>query len=286
MTPEMTPKAHAPARLRAAKRDYRVAALLLVVAGTVALGYLVNLMPGRGVTATSTASSNAAAPAKPGLSALPATPAEVRRAIAEQDPEPEEPPVSDKAVSDPKTVETKKILKEASEKIRAKRYDEAIAILHAAREQVQHEPRSYMTMARALEGRRDYDAARDFYAAAVGKDPYLADAYFGFATASEALGDLEAAIGGMRNFLHVQPNPDPGRLKVAQARSAIWEWESQLGRGAWGPTKGIPPGFTADELKRDGRGAGVKIPIPGTEQPDGSRKYEIKHQDKFKLFKP
>lgn len=277
MTQELKPKP------RAAKRDYRVAALLLLFAGTVALGYLVNLMPGRGVVATSAAGSNAA---KPGLSALPATPSEIRRAAAEQDPEPEEPPISDKEASDPKIVETKRILKEAREKIRAKRYDEAIAFLHAAREQVQHDARSYMTMARALEGKRDYDTARDFYAAAVDKDPYLADAYFGFATASESLGDLEAAIGGMRNFLHVQPNPDPERLKIVQARSAIWEWESKLGRGAWGPTKGIPPGFTAEELKRDGRGVGIKMPIPGTEQPDGSSKYEIKHQDKFKLFKP
>lgn len=282
----MTPKAHAPAKPRATKRDYRVAALLSVAAGTVVLGYLVSLMPGRGVTATSAAPPGAAAPAKPGLSALPATPAEARLATAEQDPEPEESPVSGSKASDPKAEETKKILKETREKIRAKRYDEAIAFLHAAREQVQHDPRSYMTMARALEGKGDYDTARDFYAAAVDKDPYLADAYFGYATASEALGDLEAAIGGMRNFLHVQPNPDPGRLKIAQARSAIWEWESKLGRGAWGPTKGIPPGFTADELKRDGRGVGIKMPIPGTEQPDGSRKYEIKHQDKFKLFKP
>ncbi|MGE5652545.1 MAG: hypothetical protein ACM34A_20320 [Bacillota bacterium] len=282
----MTPKTYAPAKPRATKRDYRLAALLAVTAGTVALGYLVSLMPGRGVTATSAAPPSAASPAKPGLSALPATPAEARRAAAEEDPEPEELPVSSSKATDPKAEETKKILKETREKIRAKRYDEAIAFLHAAREQVQHDPRSYMTMARALEGKGDYSTARDFYAAAVDKDPYLADAYFGFATASEALGDLEAAIGGMRNFLHVQPKPDPERLKIVQARSAIWEWESKLGRGAWGPTKGIPPGFTAEELKRDGRGVGIKMPIPGTEQPDGSRKYEIKHQDKFKLFKP
>lgn len=273
----------APARPRGAKRDYRIAALALTIAGIAVLGYLVSLMPGRGVVASATKT----APRQSDFSTLPPSSPETRRAAAEQEVELDDGPANAHApTSDPKTAQTNRILKEANAKIKARRYEEAITYLHAEQARIQHDPRSYVSMARALEGRGDYATARDFYAAAINKDPYFANAYFGLATASEAMGDLEAAIGGMRNYLHVQGNPDPARLKVAQARSAIWEWESQLGRGAWGPTKGIPPGFTAEELKRDGRGVGIKMPIPGTAKPDGSVRYEIKHQDKFQIFKP
>ena len=111
----------------------------------------------------------------------------------------------------------------------------------------------------------------------------LADAYFGYAVAAEGLGDLELALSGMRSYLHFQQ--DPQQLKTAQARSSIWEWEAKLGRGEWGETRGIPPGFTAEELARDGRGAGTKIPIPGTENEFGFSRYEIRVSDKIEMFK-
>ena len=274
--------------LRTGTRDYRKTALTFVIAGTLVLGYLLSLMPGPDVSAPTLAApgaaASAAAPALANFSSLPATPAQVERAAAELLLEPA-PSGTDKGI-DPKTAEINGILNQAKEKIRAKRYDDAIRSLTQSREKIQQNPQSFVLMARALEGRKDFDTARDFYHAAINKDPYLADAYFGFATASEAMGDLEAALGGMRNFLHVQPNPDPQKLKIVQARSAIWEWESKLGRGPWGPTQGIPPGYSADELKRDGRGVAIKMPIPGTKQENGRSKYEIKHQDKFQIFKP
>lgn len=267
-------------RPRGVRRDYRVIGLALAIAGTVVLGYLISLVPGRGVATQAIATTSKTAD----FSSLPELSSQEERAAAELLPEQES--ATTEQANKPQDAASKRILKQAKAKIRAKRYDEAIAILQQAREQLQHDPQAYVVMARALEGKKDYDTARDFYNAATDRDPYMADAYFGFATASEALGDLEAAIGGMRNFLHVQPNADPEKLKIAQARSAIWEWESKLGRGAWGPTQGIPPGFTAEELKRDGRGVAIKMPIPGTEKPDGSAQYEIKHQDKFQIFKP
>jgi hypothetical protein len=136
----------------------------------------------------------------------------------------------------------------------------------------------------ALEGRRDYAVARDFYVAAIDRDHYLSDAYWGVATSSEQLGELDSAIGAMRSYLHTERDPDPQRLRINQARSAIWEWESKLGRGPWGPTRGIPPGFSADEVKRDGRGVGVKMQLPETLQADGTWKNEIKHADKIKIY--
>lgn len=145
-------------------------------------------------------------------------------------------------------------------------------------------PAAFHAMGQVMMQRGRFRDARDYFESAIDRDPLRADAYFDHATASEALGDLESALGGMRSFLHVAQDKDPFRLKIAQARSALWEWEAKLGRGPWGPTRGIPPGFTEAELKRDGKGVGVKMPIPGTEGPDGLQKYEIKHADKIKMF--
>jgi tetratricopeptide (TPR) repeat protein len=273
------------------RRDYRVVAVVAAIVGTALLGYGVSLLPERGVSAVTQAALPPASRAD--LSDLPKASADQQRpssASLESQPVPASPSASGTkkalAPKEPEATGPAKILQTATAHIDAKRFDAAITSLNDARAQVQGDPQSYLLMARALEGKADYDTARDFYSAAIDRNSTLADAYFGFATTSEKMGDLEAAIGGMRNFLHVQPNADPQKLQIVQARSAIWEWESKLGRGAWGPTKGIPPGFSEAELKRDGRGVGVKMPLEETKQGDGSMKYEIKAQDKFKLFKP
>lgn len=271
---------------RKGRRDFRKVGLALTIVAMIVLGYLINLMPGRSITASAPASvvsTLVQKDSKPAdLSSLKPVAEKPERAIEELVPE----PTTTAKNADPKTSEANKILNEATKKIRAKHFDEAISDLQQAREKIQQSPQSYVVMASALAGKKDYDTARDFYKSAIDKDPYLADAYFGFAITSEALGDLPSAIGGMRNFLHVQPDADPQKLKIVQARSAIWEWESQIGRGPWGPTKGVPPDFTADQIKRDGKGVGIKMQIPGSKQANGSWQYEIKAQDKFQIFKP
>jgi tetratricopeptide (TPR) repeat protein len=271
-----------------ARRDYRVFALVAAIVGTALLGYGVSLLPERGVSTVTQAALQPASRAD--LSDLPkASPNQQRPSSASLESLPAPAASGTKkapAPTAPEATGPAKILQAATAQIDAKRFEAAITSLNDARAQVQDDPQSYLLMARALEGKADYDTARDFYSAAIDRNSYLADAYFGFATTSEKMGDLEAAIGGMRNFLHVQPNADPQKLQIVQARSAIWEWESKLGRGAWGATKGVPPGFSEAELKRDGRGVGVKMPLEETKRDDGSMKYEIKAQDKFKLFKP
>lgn len=270
-------QSHSSPPAKRKRRDYRLPTLGGLVLAVVALGYLVNLIPSRGTEAVVQVSASRSL-----LTDLrPESGMENRSALSESLTV--QPSIDPK---DPEGEQAAKVMQQAGAQIKERRYEAAIADLTTAHALIQKYPESYLLLARALEGKKDYTTARDFYKAAIDKNPYLADAYFGFASASESLGDLESAIGGMRNYLHTERNADPGRLKVAQARSAIWEWESKLGRGQWGPSKGIPPGFTAAELKRDNRGVGIKMPIPGTEQPDGSVKYEIKHQDKFKIFKP
>ena len=264
------------------RRDYRLPALALVLACAAAIGGLVQIMPGRGVEAPSAASQTAHA-------ALPAGFETLREGTAEQKPESMPAAEQHESNGDPAAKRSKEIgelLRSAQKSIREARYDEAMTTLNRAGPlDPQHAP-TYLAMGHALAGKRDFAQARRYYEAAINFDPLLADAYFAHAAASEQLGELEAAVGGMRSFLHTVKNPDPYRLQVAQARSAIWEWEAQLGRGDWGATRGIPPGFTAEEMRRDGKGMGTKMPIPGSTGPDGMSQYEIKTSDKFNLFKP
>lgn len=259
-------------------RDYRLATSLLVIAVVVALGYGVSLMPSRGVQATDPQNIPPAPHAPIGFAEL--------KGPSGAGVDMEESRSEELAIdpANPNGQEAQKILNDADRRIKAGLHEEAIVILNEQRALVQQFPESYLLLGRALEGRGDYKAARDFYRAAIERKPYMADAYWGFATASEQLDDLESALGAMRSFLHTEPAVAKNQLKIAQARSSIWEWESKLGRGPWGPTKGVPPGYTADELKRDGKGAGIKIPIPN-ENADGPMQSELKAKEKVKAFK-
>lgn len=252
---------HQPAR-----RDYRRVVSVSLLLAILALGYLFSHLPGRAVVA------EAAAPPFAGLTPTAAPTAKPRtEAVPDGDESPHR-----AAIEEALQIIAKQIDNGLS--------DEALAALETIRPIVRGNARAYLLVGRALEAKKDFAAARDFYAAALDRDAYLSDAYWGVATTSEAMADLEAAVGAMRSYLHTEPDKDPERLRIAQARSALWEWEARLGRGPWGPTKGIPPGFTADDLRRDGRGVAIRMPVPGTEQSDGSLLAEIKHADKKTIF--
>lgn len=255
---------------RIARRDYRWPVLIVLIAAIVGLGYAFSLMPGRGVVGSTAKQSEPFG----SLAAAP-RPASVQRTAESEEED---------GGSDHHAAPTRQALDEAQRLIEGGRYEEALSSLNVVRPLVQRDARAYLLVGRALEGQRDYQTARDFYGAAIDRDPFLAEAYWGVATTSEALGELEAALGAMRSYLHTEPDKDPHRLRVAQARSAIWEWEAQLGRGPWGPTRGIPPGFTAEDIKRDGRGVAIRMPVPGSEQPDGRLLAEIRHADKKEIF--
>lgn len=248
-------------------RDLRWPVATASVVIVAVMGYLISVLPGRSVDtdATSPFAALAAIQAKLGIG-------ETR---------PEAAPDAQATALPPRA---RKALDEAGKQLEQKQFDRAIATLNAARTDLKDAARAYEMIGRALEGKQDFATARDFFTAAIDRDPVLSDAYWGVATSSEALGDLEAAIGAMRSYLHTEPDKDPERLRIAQARSALWEWEARLGRGPWGPTKGIPPGFTAEDIRRDGRGVAVRMQVPGTEQADGRLRAEIKHADKKQIF--
>ncbi len=112
--------------------------------------------------------------------------------------------------------------------LHAKQYDFAIKALHRVIELAPKMPEAYVNMGYALIGKQDFKAATDFFNAAIELKPYQANAYWGLAISMEQLGELEAALGAMRTFIHLSPPNDPFLRK---ARSALWEWESSLKRG-------------------------------------------------------
>lgn len=257
---------------RQRRSDVRLAASLLTAAAIVGLGFAVKLMPGKGVDASALPVETKPAPFADLREAKP-------EAVKPRPEVPEETKADASGSADAKALDG--ALKRSATLIAAKRYDEAIVTLNQARPLAGNSAKAYQQIGRALLGKGDASTARDFFTKAIDLDPNLAEAYFDHATASESLGDLQTALGGMRSFLHLVKDANPYRLQVAQARSAIWEWEAQLGRGPWGPTKGVPPGFTAEQIKRDGKGVGVMMQKPETLRPDGTMDFEIKSGQRF-----
>lgn len=108
--------------------------------------------------------------------------------------------------------------------LHAKRYDYAVAALHRLLELAPDMPEAHVNMGYALLGAGNPGAARDFFESATELRPQQANAYYGLAVALEGIGDLPAAIGAMRTFVHLSPDGDPYMRK---ANSALWEWEEK-----------------------------------------------------------
>lgn len=113
--------------------------------------------------------------------------------------------------------------------LHARQYEHAVTALHRLLELAPNMPEAHVNMGFALLGLGQPDAARASFMAATDLRPQQANAYYGLALAEEARSDYEAALGGMRTYLHLAPAADP---HVPRARAALWEWEAKLGRVA------------------------------------------------------
>ena len=123
------------------------------------------------------------------------------------------------------------------------RFDQAVVMLHA--HQYEHAatalyrvlelaptlPEAHVNMGYTMLGLKRGDAARGFFLSAIDLRPDQANAYYGLAMAEEQRADLQAALGGMRSYLHLARADAPHRVR---ARAALWEWEEALGRHAPG----------------------------------------------------
>lgn len=106
--------------------------------------------------------------------------------------------------------------------LHARQYSHAVAALHRVIELEPAMPEAHVNMGYALLGLGQARQARDFFEGATALRPAQANAYFGLAMALEAGGDMPAAIGAMRTFVHLSAPDDPF---VRKARAALWEWQ-------------------------------------------------------------
>jgi Flp pilus assembly protein TadD len=113
--------------------------------------------------------------------------------------------------------------------LHAKQYDHAVTALHRVLALAPRMPEAHVNMGFALLGLEQGEAARGFFLSAIALRPQQANAYYGLAMAEEMRHDYEAALGGMRSYLHLAAADEPYRAK---ARAALWEWEDKLGRHA------------------------------------------------------
>lgn len=119
--------------------------------------------------------------------------------------------------------------------LHAKKYDYAITALHRVIALSPRMPEAHVNMGYALLGLKNYAAARDFFTGAIELRPYQANAYWGLAVALEGTNDLPGAIGAMRTYIHLTSADPNAQEYLRKARSALWEWESQLKRGPLPP---------------------------------------------------
>lgn len=88
-----------------------------------------------------------------------------------------------------------------------------------------HVPEVQVNLGYAYLALKDFAAAERAFRAAIDLRREQVNAYYGWAESLEALGDLEAALGAMRTYIHLAPEGDPFKRK---AMAAVWEWDGAL----------------------------------------------------------
>lgn len=111
--------------------------------------------------------------------------------------------------------------------LHAKEYEHAVTALHGLLKIAPEVPEVHVNMGFALVGLKRFEAARDFFVGATELAPLQANAYYGLAIALEGLGDLSAALGAMRTYVHLTTPEDPW---LPKARAALWEWQERSAR--------------------------------------------------------
>jgi tetratricopeptide (TPR) repeat protein len=132
--------------------------------------------------------------------------------------------------------------------LHAQQYEYAITALDAVLAMAPKMPEAYVNMGYAFLGLKEFGPARGAFEKALELKVDQVNAYYGLAEAFEGLGDYEAALGAMRSYIHLSPPDDPFLTK---ARSALWEWEAELGRvkGVQAAPEGVAAPTEADGPK-------------------------------------
>lgn len=134
------------------------------------------------------------------------------------------------AFAEPQSEAEKRVLERFQQAIallHAKRYDYAVTALDAVLALSPDMPEAYVNMGYAFLGLEEFGPARGAFEKALELKLGQVNAYYGLAIAFEGQGEFEGALGAMRTYIHLSNPDDPHLVK---ARSALWEWEAQLGR--------------------------------------------------------
>lgn len=84
-------------------------------------------------------------------------------------------------------------------------------------------PEAYVNLGFSLYELADYELAKNKFQQALVIEPYQANAYYGLAIYYEKIGNIAAASGAMRSFIHLSKKDD---AFVRKAQSALWEWQT------------------------------------------------------------
>ncbi len=98
-------------------------------------------------------------------------------------------------------------------------------------------PEAHVNMGFSLFELNRHDQACAHFQRAMDLNAYQANAYYGFAICAEQLGDIPAALGAMRSYVHLADQDDP---HLRKARAAIWEWESREQNSEPAPASNLP----------------------------------------------
>ena len=101
-------------------------------------------------------------------------------------------------------------------------------------------PEAHVNLGFSLVEEKKYQSASEHFSTAMDINPYQANAYYGLAICYEKLGDLKAALGSMRSYVHLTKEGDDTFIR--KARSAIWEWENPLDQPFIGKQQSIDAG--------------------------------------------
>ena len=156
-----------------------------------------------------------------------------------------------KAPAMPHEAEVRRLFDAAVVMLHAKRYEEAATALHRVLTYAPRLPEAHVNMGFALLGLHRPKEARDFFEGATALAPMQANAYYGLALSFEAQGDVAAATGAMRSYLHLAR--DERAEHLARARAALWEWEQQRPAAASAPPSRIREPIPARGKKSEPR---------------------------------
>lgn len=151
-----------------------------------------------------------------------------------------------------------KLFREGVDFLKQGRTHEAIIVLEAANQLKPQVPEVPVNLGFAYLARGKHEIARRHFEKALEIKADQVNAYYGLGMALQQAGDVEAALGALRTFLHFEKEESPFWRKAA---AAVWEMEDERRRKQTGASMELPPGSVAlperqrvrtyDEIRRN-----------------------------------